>query len=46
MCVGLCVCVRVCVEYKNQEETHRGLCFLLHNHMRTVFWILMQAKAL
>lgn len=26
--------------------THRGLCLLLHNHMRTVFWILMQALAL
>ncbi len=26
--------------------TYRGLCVLLHSHMRTVFWILMQALAL
>lgn len=41
-CVSLCVWLG----YKNQGETHRGLCFLLHNHMRTVFCILMQACAL
>lgn len=29
-----------------KTDTHRGLCLLLHNHMRTVFWILMQALAL
>lgn len=33
-------------KWRVKTGTHRGLCLLLHNHMRTVFWILMQALAL
>lgn len=41
------VCESLCVlGTRTRRRLYRGLCFLLHNHMRTVFWILMQAKAL
>lgn len=30
---------------KERQDTHLGLCFFLHSHIRTVFCIMMQALA-